>query len=116
MLSNAVKYTPKNGTVTLIVAARLDADLGNVVALEVADTGPGIPEALRERVFEEFFRVPATHALAQGTGVGLSIARRVARLLGGDVRVRETDGGGATFSLLLPLSASPPSESPGSSP
>ncbi|CAN5914352.1 hypothetical protein BH11GEM1_BH11GEM1_23040 [soil metagenome] len=116
MLSNAVKYTPKTGTVTLIVAARIDAELGNVVALEVADTGPGIPDAFRERVFEEFFRVPATRARAQGTGVGLSIARRVARLLGGDVRVRETDGGGATFSLLLPLSAAPTLGSSGSTP
>jgi signal transduction histidine kinase len=103
MLSNAVKYTPKNGAVTVIVATWADPDLGDVVALEVADTGPGIPEALRDRVFEEFFRVPTTGAIAQGTGVGLAIARRIARLLGGDLRVRETDGGGATFSLLLPL-------------
>ncbi|MDQ2666648.1 MAG: HAMP domain-containing histidine kinase [Gemmatimonadota bacterium] len=114
LLSNAVKYTPTNGTVTLIVATRSDAVLGNVVALEVADTGPGIPDTLRERVFEEFFRVTATRSLAQGTGVGLSIARRVARLLGGDVRVRETVGGGATFTLLLPVSAAQPSGSSGS--
>ncbi|MEO5815775.1 MAG: ATP-binding protein [Gemmatimonadaceae bacterium] len=58
--------------------------------------------------------MPTTRSLAQGTGVGLSIARRVARLLGGDVRVRETDGGGATFSLLLPASAAPQSGSSGS--
>ncbi len=102
MLSNAVKYTPRNGVVTVIVVARLDAELGEVMALDVMDTGPGIPEALRERVFEEFFRMPTAGAIAKGTGVGLAIARRIARLLGGDLRVGETDSGGATFSLLLP--------------
>ena len=102
VLSNAVKYTPRGGVVQISVAARTDAELGQVITCDVADTGPGIPEPLRERVFEEFFRVPATVAIAQGTGVGLAIARRVARLLGGDLRVRETSGGGATFSLLIP--------------
>ncbi len=103
MLSNAVKYTPHGGTVRVVVSSKHDDELGRVVACEVADTGPGIPESLRERVFEEFFRVPATVAIAQGTGVGLAIARRLARLLGGDLRLSETPGGGATFSLLLPL-------------
>ena len=103
LLSNAVKYTPRGGTVRLIVASCDDEELGNVVACGVADSGPGVPVALRDRVFEEFFRVPATVAIAPGTGVGLAIARRVARLLGGDLRLSETPGGGATFSLLLPL-------------
>ena len=103
MLSNSVKYTPRGGAVRIVISAKHDDELGRVVACEVADTGPGIPESLRERVFEEFFRVPATVTLAQGTGVGLAIARRLARLLGGDLRVSETPGGGATFSLLLPL-------------
>lgn len=104
LLSNAVKYTPRGGVVQLSVAAAQDPELGQVVALDVSDTGPGIPEPLRERVFEEFFRVPTTVDAAQGTGVGLAIARRVARLLGGDLRVRDAIGGGATFSLLIPAS------------
>jgi len=102
MLSNAVKYTPRGGGARVGVMRAVDAALGPVIALEVSDDGPGIPEALRERVFEEFFRVPNTSAVAAGTGVGLAIARRVARLLGGDLRLRETVGGGATFTLLLP--------------
>ena len=106
LLSNAVKYTPRGGVVEMRVAIDADAELGTVIAVEVRDSGPGVPEALRERVFEEFFRVPATVAIAQGTGVGLAIARRVARLLGGDLRVRETTGGGATFSLLIPSATS----------
>ena len=103
LLSNAVKYTPRGGRVEMRVAAATDDELGRVVTCEVCDTGAGIPEGLRERVFEEFYRVPATVAVAPGTGVGLAIARRVARLLGGDLRVRATEGGGATFSLLLPM-------------
>jgi signal transduction histidine kinase len=103
MLSNAVKYTPHGGQVHVVVAPVDDTELGRVIACDVADTGPGIPEPLRERVFDEFFRVPATTAIAQGTGVGLAIARRLARLLGGDLRLSETPGGGATFSLLLPM-------------
>lgn len=103
MLSNAVKYTPHGGRIHVVVAPADDAELGRVIACDVADTGPGVPEPLRERVFEEFFRVPATTAMAQGTGVGLAIARRLARLLGGDLRLSETPGGGATFSLLLPM-------------
>ena len=103
MLSNAVKYTPHGGRVRVNVVSLDDGELGRAIACEVADTGPGVPEPLRERVFDEFFRVPATVAIAQGTGVGLSIARRLARLLGGDLRLSETPGGGATFSLLLPM-------------
>ncbi len=103
LLSNAVKYTPRGGRVEMRVAAVTDDELGCVLTCEVCDTGAGIPEGLRERVFEEFYRVPATVAVAPGTGVGLAIARRVARLLGGDLRVRATEGGGATFSLLLPV-------------
>ena len=104
MLSNAVKYTPHGGSVHVTVTQANDEELGRVITCDVADTGPGIPESLRERVFDEFFRVPATVAIAQGTGVGLAIARRLARLLGGDLRLTETPGGGATFSLLLPVS------------
>ena len=106
LLSNAVKYTPRGGTVQMRVSMLRDDDLGDVVACDVCDSGAGIPDGLRERVFEEFFRVPATVAMAPGTGVGLAIARRVARLLGGDLRVRETTGGGATFSLLIPVTQS----------
>ena len=102
LLSNAVKYTPRGGRVEMRVSMMTDDELGSVVAFEVCDTGAGIPDYLHERVFEEFFRVPATVAMAPGTGVGLAIARRVARLLGGDLRVCGTDGGGATFSLLIP--------------
>ena len=101
LLSNAVKYTPTGGHVRVKAAAVSDDAVGHAVALSIADDGPGIPPQLRERVFEEFFRVPTTSG-ADGAGVGLAIARRVSRMLGGDLRLSETPGGGATFTLLLP--------------
>ena len=102
LLSNAVKYTPRGGTVRVCASIVTDHEVGQAVALDVADNGPGIPAHLRERIFEEFFRVPHTSG-ADGAGVGLAIARRVSRMLGGDLRVSETPGGGATFTLLLPV-------------
>jgi signal transduction histidine kinase len=102
LLSNAVKYTPTGRVARVGVSRSADASLGRAIAIDVADNGRGIPPHLRERVFEEFFRVPDSSNSAQGSGVGLAIARRVARLLGGDLRLRATDGGGATFVLLLP--------------
>lgn len=101
LLSNAVKYTPAGGCVQVKAAAVSDDAIGRAVALSIVDDGPGIPEHLRERVFEEFFRVPTTSG-ADGAGVGLAIARRVSRMLGGDLRLTDTPGGGATFTLLLP--------------
>ena len=101
LLSNAVKYTPPGGCVRVKASVVSDDAVGHAVALSIVDDGPGIPEQLRERVFEEFFRVPTTSG-ADGAGVGLAIARRVSRMLGGDLRLSETPGGGATFTLLLP--------------
>ena len=101
LLSNAVKYTPSGGCVQVRASVLSDHAIGHAVALGIADNGPGIPVELRERVFDEFFRVPSTSG-ADGAGVGLAIARRVARMLGGDLRVSDTPGGGATFTLLLP--------------
>ncbi|HEU5175022.1 MAG TPA: sensor histidine kinase, partial [Gemmatimonadaceae bacterium] len=65
-------------------------------------TGPGIPVDLRESIFDEFTRVEEGSAL-KGHGLGLAIARRVARLLGGDLTVGDGPGGGALFTLWLPV-------------
>jgi signal transduction histidine kinase len=101
LLSNAIKYTPSDGAVRMSVKRDVDPSLGHVVVIAVADNGPGIPEDMHESVFEEFFRVPSTTSI-KGSGVGLAIARRIARLLGGDLRLANNDGGGARFSLILP--------------
>ena len=105
LLSNAVKYTPAPGCVT--VWARLAGEDGARRAeVTVCDTGPGIPPEEREEVFAEFHRLHGGEV--QGHGLGLAISRRVARLLGGDVAVGDAPGGGAAFTLWLPLD--PPRE------
>jgi len=105
LLSNAIKYTPAGGRVWLRASARpalRGGTAGAWVAVEVCDTGPGVPIAFRERIFEEFFRTPAARATAPGAGVGLAMSRRVARVLGGDITVDGSDGQGAIFTLWLP--------------
>jgi two-component system phosphate regulon sensor histidine kinase PhoR len=97
LLDNAVKYTERGGvTVTLGRA-------GGRVFCEVADTGPGIPEADQTRVFERFYRVDKARSREQGgTGLGLSIVKHILTLHGGEVSVRNQPGGGCVFHFEIP--------------
>jgi len=99
LIDNAFKYTEKGG-VLVGVRKRMGRFL-----IQVWDTGIGIPDAVGERIFEECFQVanPARDR-AKGIGIGLSIARRTARLLGGDVAFRSREGRGTVFEISLPLS------------
>jgi signal transduction histidine kinase len=104
LISNAVKYTPAPGRVMLSLTDESRAtppQPGRWAAIAVEDTGHGIPQEEQERIFDEFHRVPG--APGPGHGLGLSISRRIARHLGGDVTVRSTFGSGSTFFLWLPL-------------
>jgi len=108
LLSNAIKYTPRGGHVRLRATIRSpsgDLPSGPWIAVEVADTGPGVPAAFRQQIFEEFFRMPGAHAVAPGAGVGLAMSRRVARALGGEITMGAEDGFGAVCTLWLPLTA-----------
>jgi signal transduction histidine kinase len=109
LLSNAIKYTPPGGQIWLRASSRHfsihEWKAGPWVVAEVRDTGPGIPEPLREQVFNEFFRAPGASATARGQGIGLAMSRRVARLLGGDLTVESEEGQGSTFTLWLPASS-----------
>lgn len=105
LVSNAVKYTPRGGEVTVTAELR-DEDAprpGDWLAIDVADTGPGIPTEDRDRIFEEFYRRDGPEP-EPGTGLGLAIARSIARLLGGEITLDSTPGAGSTFTLWLPTS------------
>ena len=99
LLSNAVKFTPEGGAVA--VAAKPN---GSAIEVSVADTGPGIAPADQAAVFEEFKQVGRDSARkAEGTGLGLSLAKRFVELHGGAIRVESAVGKGATFSFTLPI-------------
>lgn len=105
LLSNAIKYTPAGGQIK--VRAELRPRNGakgakRWAAIEVIDTGPGIPNDQIERVFDEFSRLKI-HEDKPGAGLGLAIARRVSRLLGGDLTATSADGRGSVFTLWLPM-------------
>jgi len=96
LCDNAVKYNREGGSVTVTVE---DAPSGAAVC--VTDTGAGIPEAARSRIFERFYRVDKSHG-AGGTGLGLSIVKHGAAYLGAAVSVRSTVGAGSAFTLTFP--------------
>jgi PAS domain S-box-containing protein len=81
------------------IAVSLRRD-GKQIVLLVADNGPGVPAGLRERVFDPFF---TTKPDGEGTGVGLALCRTIAKAHGGSIAVEDTEGGGATFVVRLPL-------------
>ncbi|QYU66958.1 PAS domain-containing protein [Leptolyngbya sp. 15MV] len=102
LVGNAVKYTPKGGRVSV----RVDAGPERLT-IDVADTGVGIPAAELDLVFEKFYRASGTRSSdVPGTGLGLPLAREVARLHGGDVTARSEVGKGSTFTLWIPLASS----------
>ncbi len=74
--------------------------------LRVCDRGPGVPEAMRERIFEAFFRLPGHAEQAGGVGLGLSLVKQIAERHGGSVRCEAREGGGSCFVLSLPLAQS----------
>jgi len=111
LCGNAVKYT-ESGTVRLRVATDGDRAL-----FEVIDTGLGIAEGDRERIFERFWQVDRTSTRNfAGIGIGLAAARAYARLLGGDIDVDSEAGKGSTFTLWLPILSSAPESIPSSRP
>jgi len=95
LVENAVRHTPPNGSVLV----SLDADPDRA-RISVSDTGPGIPEVERERIFERFVRLDAA---TDGGGLGLPIARWVAQLHRGTLTLESSGPGGSRFVAVLPL-------------
>ncbi|MDB4882618.1 MAG: ATP-binding region ATPase domain protein [Gemmatimonadetes bacterium] len=104
LVSNAIKYTPSGGRIEISTetSARRAAEGGGMaVAIHVVDDGPGIPAEKHEEIFGEFTRLEPNDK--PGAGLGLSIARRIARMLGGDVTVNGRGDRGSQFTLWLPM-------------
>ncbi len=98
LLSNAVKFTPDGGTV--VVRGRI---VGNQLAVSVADSGVGIKAADRERIFESFQQGGRGPSTEEGTGLGLTLSRRIVELMGGRLWLESAIGEGSTFSFSVPL-------------
>jgi Na+/proline symporter/signal transduction histidine kinase len=106
LVSNAIKYTP-TGRV-LIGCRRQEEGL----RIDVYDTGVGIPEEKQRDIFIEFHRLEQGARIARGLGLGLSIVERVARVLGCEIKVRQTRGGGSHFAVMVARSNAVPIELP----
>jgi two-component system OmpR family sensor kinase len=101
LIDNAVRYTPPDGIVTVVVRRR-----GAVATITVSDTGPGIPAADRERVFERFVRLDPARSVTPGAGLGLAIARWIAEQHEGTLTLDQNATGGCAFTVRLPLKPS----------
>lgn len=96
LLSNALKFTPSGGSVSVALS-----QLGQELCLSVSDTGPGISQSHQDKVFDRFFQVSASPEV--GTGVGLALSRELVRLHQGRIELESREGEGATFRVFLPL-------------
>jgi PAS domain S-box-containing protein len=101
LLNNAVKFTPDDGAIGIDTREYADGRL----AITIWDTGIGIPAAELDRVFERFYQVKADvmSRRPEGTGLGLSVSRHLAQLMGGNLTVESAPGRGSRFTLTLPL-------------
>jgi PAS domain S-box-containing protein len=98
-LSNAVKFTAEDGTISLRVSQQDEA----FFKVEVEDNGIGIPPAEITRLFQEFQQLPNSRKAEQGTGLGLALTRHIVEAQGGSVAVRSVLGHGSVFSAVLPI-------------
>ncbi|HZP48144.1 MAG TPA: ATP-binding protein [Vicinamibacterales bacterium] len=98
VLENAITHTPTSGVVRLSMRSR-----GDSAEIEIADSGSGIPEAERERIFERFVRLDTARESSGGAGLGLPIARWIAEAHGGTLTLAATGPAGSTFVARLPI-------------
>jgi signal transduction histidine kinase len=125
LLDNAMKYTPASGTVwlhvepyfwerraaqrpTQIERRKQRSNAPNCCRISVSDTGPGIAPEFQQEIFQEYFRLTPEGTRAEGYGLGLAIARRLAQSAGGKIWVESEPGSGSKFSFLVLLNPAPP--------
>ncbi len=103
LLENARRYGVGDGGSAITLHAERTPGPGAMAELRVCDRGPGVPEALRERIFEPFFRLPGHAEREGGVGLGLALVKQIADRHGGGVRCEVREGGGSCFVLSLPM-------------
>ena len=103
LLGNAIKFTDK-GMITISAQLEADGAGGQMLRVAVSDTGIGIPDEKRDRIFEDFETLDGSYSrVRQGTGLGLGIARRAVAHMGGQIGVESRLGAGSTFWFTMPL-------------
>jgi two-component system phosphate regulon sensor histidine kinase PhoR len=101
LTSNAIKYTPAGG----VISIALGRGAGPTARWAITDSGVGIPEGARARLFEKFYRADNAHTVeTEGTGLGLYLVRLIVERLDGQVLCESEEGRGSTFSFTLPVS------------
>jgi two-component system sensor histidine kinase VicK len=103
LVDNAVKFSPQGGRI--VISARKRADAAEV---RISDEGMGIPRADQQRIFSKFYRAESGAPGAQGTGLGLFLARGLILAMGGKIWVESKEGQGSTFVFELPVSTPAP--------
>ncbi len=98
ILSNAIKFTPENGTVKIKCSAT-----SNEVTVKISDNGVGMDDLTQKHIFDKFFQGDSSHT-SKGNGLGLSLAKRVVTLCGGKINVKSQKGKGTSFIIYLPVS------------
>ena len=107
-MTNAIRYTDPGGQIRVDVETKAD-----LLEVSVSDTGIGIPEESRDRIFERFYRVDAARSRAVGsTGLGLAIVRHLVQAMGGTVRVESELGVGSRFTFTLARTPENPARAP----
>lgn len=104
LLTNAAKFTPPGGSVT--VRVRKDSGIPGDICLDVEDTGIGISDEMQKSIFEPFVQVD-TDNRKEGSGLGLAISRDLARGMNADLVVKSVPGKGSVFTVILPVAAGP---------
>lgn len=102
LLTNAARFSPPGGRI-ILSAARVDG----AVDMSVSDEGSGIPPDEQKRIFDPFYQSPYNNELRRGTGIGLTIAKRLVEMHGGRIAVVSDEGIGSTFWVTLPVAAGP---------
>ncbi len=100
LISNAIKFTPQNGEITIIMIAN-----ENNVMVDISDTGIGMDDESIKHIFEKYYQGDTSHA-TRGFGLGLSIGERIVELCDGKISVTSVPGSGSTFSIILTIARS----------